>query len=187
MLCLQYKPSKMSKKKIPIDRRNKPWINYNGKVLIIKSEKTGNKGRYQYNGCSCSQGSITGFVVQSFASKSKYFNLNFWYKKTVWATDNNRLYFDSNKRDKKRTRFVFYDQDEKKTKKNWQKIQKYADDHALPVDKILKTILKEVNTKTGKKYELAFDELEYGKHWFEARIPIKLNGEKYLLTWMNCD
>lgn len=49
--------------------------------------------------------------------------------------------------------------------------------------------MKEVNKHTGDLYELDFDITnQYGDCWYEAHIPLKdKKGNKYLLTWKNCD
>ncbi len=48
-------------------------------------------------------------------------------------------------------------------------------------DDVLKDIFAIIEKKTHKKIELI------GNEWFEAYIPVKLGGEKGVITWQNCD
>jgi hypothetical protein len=48
-------------------------------------------------------------------------------------------------------------------------------------DDVLKSIFSIIEKKTHKKVELD------GNEWFEAYIPVRLGGEKGVITWQNCD
>ena len=159
------------------------WIDYRGKVLIIKKDQNGNEARFQYDGVSCLQGSIIGFVVDEFSTTSKWFNEEWWYTKTCWGSEYpKKLYFSNGNTPIEKSGFSFT-----ANEKVWEETHAIADSEARPSENIIKAIIKEVADKTGKDYQIDFDNTDYGTHWFEAFVPIKFRNEKYLLTWMNCD
>jgi hypothetical protein len=167
------------------------WIDYKGnEVLVIKSSKRGNVARFQYNGTYCSQGSITGFVAKSFSTKSKWFNPNWWYKKTGWSTDTSKLYFKVNGQIKNQNNLDIFSGKltQKKINARWKQLSTAATKLATPIDYILKIMFREINRKTGMNLQPDFSNIEYGKHWYEAYLPVKNDkGEKFLITWNNCD
>lgn len=153
------------------------WIDYKNQVLIIEKNKEGNQAKFQYNGTSCFQQSIKGFIFKSFKTKNKWFDEEWWYKKTSWGIDNTKIYFNDNTFE----HHDFFRED------FLDRSNKIADEKGRPVENILNAILNEVNDKTKLIFELDFDDILYGKHWYEAYIPIKLKNKSYLLTWNNCD
>lgn len=141
-------------KKIPVARSkcklgnityDHNWIDYEeDKVFIIKLDKKGNIGDYQYDGTSCRQSSVRGFVYKEFRIKGgKYFNPEWWTKKTMWSEDPKKIYFHTN--DLK----VNYDFGIHKNNKfdqvryirYWKKIYDKATKLAIPIDHILSSIL----------------------------------------------
>ena len=171
-------------KKIPIMKdkffsEKDAWIDYKDSVYVIKIDKNGNAGRFQYHGVGCYQGKVVGFLHESFQTKSKWFCENWWYKLTVWSNDKSKIYFNTPKLKVNYNEF---------NENYWNEIYQKATELARPIDKILKAIMREVNCHTKQPYSLNFDDLEYGKHWHEAYIPLKNNkNEHFLLTWHNCD
>lgn len=167
----------MKPKKIPIDSHD--WIDYRGNVFIIEYNSNGNFGNYQYDGTLCKQGCVEGFIFKSFKTKNKWFNPNWWYKKTYWATDTAKLYFDTGRIKHNDNTFI--------NRTAFKKLCVEANKYARPCDKILNSILRELKDQTGIKFELEFEDTSYGLYWFEAYIPIRYNDNSYLLTWQNCD
>lgn len=180
------------KKKIPTDG---VWIDYyktnsEGSVYIIEINPNGTLGAYQYNGCACFQGEVTGFIAYEFQSNNQYFNINNWYKATKWGNN-----YPEN--------IVFANDEETKIMDTWDiaidpkefdvqidKINKKLDKYSIPAKSILEQIIQEVKINTGiDTWEcdaLNYNDA-YGKKWFEAHIIIKKDNKDYLLTWMNCD
>jgi hypothetical protein len=161
-------------------RQKFSFINYGrkaDKIFIIELNNKGNRANIQYQGVSCSQATVKGFVFKTFKSKSKWFNTTWWYRWTCWSNDSTKIFFKTDKF-KMKLKNLFNRNNE---------VYQYATEHGTPVDSILKTILKGVENKTGIKFELDFYDLTYGKCWAEAYIPLTYNGKKYLLTWQNCD
>jgi len=172
-------------KKIPIIHEE--WIDYKGKVLIIRHGE-GNSGRYQFNGTMCFQGFAYGKIADEFKSRCKWFNPNWWNKKTCWGAEYpKKIYFAKTRC----TPVDKYDMVAKLSRKEYEKMwddtNKIADEMARPSENIIKSILKEVLKNTGKKYEFDSESYDYGIDWFEAHIPLKYEGESFLLTWENCD
>ena len=61
------------KEEIPVDKEwDDPFIEYDGNVLLIERDENGNYARFQYDGTSCLQGYVKGYVVASFKTKSKW-------------------------------------------------------------------------------------------------------------------
>lgn len=190
-------------KKIPIKRvkfklngkqHDYNWINYgDDKVFIIKLGNEGNIGDFQYDGVSCKHGSVRGFVYKEFQIKAgKYFNPDWWYKRTIWSEDPKKIYFDPPKNSPINSnynyRFRGKGVDLKKLDKHWEGIRRKVTKLATPCIDILISILRIIRSKTGVKFYLDFSSNEYGVNWFEAYIPlIDEVGNKYLLTWRNCD
>jgi hypothetical protein len=174
-------------KPIPVDHTEYgDWITYGGKVLLLKPDSNGNGGDWQWQGTMCRQNSLTGFIAAEFVSRSKYFNEDFWYKKTSWMDDEGLLFFitPSFTKSAKITDDEMYDLllSEKKFKTLRNIIRPYS----RPVANVMKTILREASRKTGLKIDF-WDDIEYGNHWGEAYVPVIVNDEKMVLTWMNCD
>ena len=160
------------------------FIEYRDQIFIIKKDnQNGNYAQFQFDGVCCRQGKIRGLVYKSFRTKSKWFNETWWYRKTVWSKDPLKIHF---KTDDFKTRNEFYtgsNYNEEEFLAYWNKVYDRATLVSKPVD-----ILREVNAKTNGNFEIDFTDLEYGKSWFEAYIPIKdKKSNKYLLTWNNCD
>jgi len=175
-------------KKIPVEKTwGGNWIKYDGKVLLLKQDPKGTIGNWQWQGVQCSQQSIKGFVVAEFESKSKYFNSEFWYKKTCWMDHENLLFFKtpafhkSSKIDAETLYSLLL------SDKKFKKLEDICRPYSKPVHNVLKAILKEASKKTGLKLELDIVDLRYGRYWGEAYVPVVIDNERYVLTWMNCD
>lgn len=184
---------------IPIDMTwDQTWIDYQKSVLLIRSDDDGNAGEFQFNGVMCSQGYVKGYVHAQFKTKGKWFNEDWWYKKTCWGEDYpKRVYFNENE-------LIFADLNwltdspepptAKEMKKSTDAFHKktgdMADAHGRPAEKILANILKTATKKTGIAIYADFEDTDYGIHWWEAMIPVKFGDKlqhKGILTWMNCD
>ena len=158
--------------KIPVDKHG--WIDYQDWVLIIERDSSGNVGNFQYDGVSCLQGSIQGFVVDAFKSKSKWFNTEWWYCKTCWGEKYpSSIYFSEGLTPIEKSTALAFAPDSEKA---WKETFMIADEKARPSEKILEAIMKEVVEKTGRNYKLDFENHDYGKEWYESYIPIKLGG-----------
>jgi hypothetical protein len=177
------------KARIPTTHEN--WIDYKeGNVYLISYDSKGNRGDFQYDGTSCRQNSVTGYAAYKFQSVSKYFNPNFWYKKTCWGNDYpHKIYFDTKREIKALVAPLMYMSHTRKERESlWKKIDKEADKYARPSANILKAIIKEASTKTGLTLEPDFENMNYGISWWEAYVPvIDENCNRYILTWQNCD
>lgn len=181
-------------RKIPIDRpytsridnEDYQFINYRDEIFIIKESKEGNLVNYQYSGTSCLQGKIKGFIYKSFKNKLKWFKTKTWDNKTEWSSNPQRIYF-SKKEDFKFVELFSNKFSQEEQDRRWKIIDQRASETGTPVKHILTQIITEVRRKTHINFEFDFDNFEYGKHWFEAHIPLVYKNKKYLLTWMNCD
>ena len=161
----------------------KNWLKYNDKVLVIERNKKNKPITIQVNGTMCQSMSVQGEIVHKFKTKSKWFNPDWWYTKTSWGHNYpNKIYFADGS--------TLLEQKNYAGGTNeyiWSRTNQDADKHARPVENILKAILKEVNTKTKKQFELDFTDLQYGEYWYEAYVPLKYKNKRYILTWQNCD
>jgi hypothetical protein len=167
-------------KNIPITEYG--WLDYfDGKIFIIEESKDGNLAKYQYDGTSCLQGQVKGFIADEFKSSSKWFNADWWYTKTTWGSYPKKIYFTEGKTPIEQNKY------EISNPNIWDKTNKIADTYGRPAEKILKAILTEVYVKTDKEYAFDFDNFDYGVSWAEAHIPLEYKGKKFLLTWSNCD
>lgn len=177
-------------KKVPITKWSKGedrWIDYGGKIFILSMDGSQPYVRYQMDGTMCRQGGMCAAVEHSFESSLKYFNPEFWYNKTSWGKNYPKhVYFDV--KNKIMPDFDMF-QSEADYKRSWKDVEIKATEKAKPAENILKAILKDVRSKTGVDFELNFDSdvPDYGRHWYEAYIPLKYKNKKYLLTWENCD
>ena len=170
------------------------WLDYNGKAYLIKpTTEPSSSANFQYNGNMCFQGSVEGFVVATFFTKSKYYNPNYWYKKTSWGNDYpNNIFFDTRNVGKLWRHFdnatSKYKYSGKRWDAFWKKIDAEADKYARPADKVLKAIIREAEKHSGLKLHFAFDDTSYGTHWWEAYVMLKDDKDTlYILTWQNCD
>ena len=169
-------------KNIPVTKYG--WLDYfDGKIFIIEKSEDGNLAKYQYDGTSCLQGQVKGFIVDEFTSSSKWFNEDWWYTKTTWGSYPKKIYFSEGKTPIEKLSFleVFTNPTA------WEQTNEIADREGRPAEKILKAILTEVYNRTGKEYAFDFDNFDYGVSWAEAHIPLEYKGKKFLLTWSNCD
>jgi hypothetical protein len=164
--------------KIPVDEYG--WIKYNDNVFIIKIEiDSPSKGNFQCDGTMCKQASISGTVVKKFKTKSKWFNPEWWYKKTCWSNDPDKIYFHT-----KKDKITFDWLDKHSCEKAYAKATKLA----KPVSNIIKALYKEIKSKTGMELTLDSKDINYGSGWCEAFLPsVDKNGTHYLVTWANCD
>ncbi len=187
---------------IPGEDKQYAYINYGKEgrsIFVIELNENGNTVNIQYDGVSCKQPTVKGFIFKEFESKNKYFNPTFWYKKTSWGERYPAcIYFkEDNEIDKldcdwdildkmpvgpERTHYV-----ETCSKAFWDRAKELANQQARPVNNILKNILGDVRRKTGIEFELDFYDTDYGYNWAEAYIPLEYKGKHYLLTWSNCD
>ena len=180
---------------IPTDEHG--WLDYKGEAYLIKpTTEPSSNADFQYNGTMCFQGSVQGFVVANFATKSKYYNPDYWYKKTSWGSDYpNKIYFDTRKvgnlwKHSESTAKVKESSKafDKRWDAVWAKIDVEADKYARPADKVLKAIIREAEKHSGLKLHFAFDDMSYGVHWWEAYVMLKDDKDtSYVLTWENCD
>lgn len=171
--------------KIPIDKPY-DWIQYGDQVFLLKEDDNGNYAEWQADGTSCRQCSITGVLVSKFKTTSKWFNPNWWYKKTCWGNNYpKKIFFRVKKLDCEGNEIF----DHKWVLKFfWKKLNAAADEKAIPVEKILKNILREANKKMGTSLRFAFDNTDYGEYWWESYVPVvDEKDNSYVLTWMNCD
>jgi hypothetical protein len=176
---------------IPVDKHG--WLDYQGKIYLIRTYKeSGNEADFQFDGTLCKQGSVGGFVVASFESKNKYFNSDYWYKKTAWGKEYpDKVYFKTNKRDLysyfEKTGKA-YEDGLKRYEALWAKEQAEADAQARPAENILKSIIRAAVKASGMKLMFPYKDTAYGNNWYEAYVPLTdEKGDRYLLTWENCD
>ncbi len=154
------------------------WIDYKGNVLVIKLGK-GNSGQFQYDGVSCLQGKVKGSLEHSVKIDSKWFDPEVWYTKTCWGDGYpERIYFDPEGSNLCKG-FP--------TEEQWGKIHEVADKRSYPSKEILDQMISDLNMKTAKNYIFPYDNTNYGIYWWEAYVPLELEGKKYLMTWENCD
>lgn len=180
---------------IPIT--NDGYINYiigsskRSQIFLIKPCHEGITGMYQYDGTLCKQGSVRGFVVCSFESKNKYFNPDFWYKKTAWGDDYpNKIYFDLEERDHYEEMEKMYasSNSDKLVEDYYKGLDEVANSQARPVENILKSIIRSTEKAFGAGLHFVHEDKSYGEHWFEAHVPLQDKmGNRYILTWANCD
>lgn len=168
---------------IPVSKENN-YIKYNNNALIIKIDRKGNSVKIQCDGVSCMQKNVKGYLFKSFKTKNKWFNPNWWYKKTCWSNAPGKLHFNKPDLIKK---FKFKLEDLFLNKEEEYKLNTEATKLSIHVDNILKSIKKEVEKNIKLNINFDFENSEYGVNWCEAYIPIKIGKEKYLLTWENCD
>lgn len=160
------------------ETHNHKWLDYQGRAYIFKTSlgdlEEYNVISFQYNGIMCQQANINNNVVNIFKSPVEWFDPEWWYKMTGWGNNYpEEIYFKNGEFD------IDYD--------NWDQINKQASKYAIPSSDIIDYIIARVHLGTNKKYEFPFDNTDYGEHWWEAYVPLELNGEDYLLTWQNCD
>jgi hypothetical protein len=185
---------------IPIDMTwDQTWIDYKKSVLLIRSDDDGNAGEFQFNGVACSQGYVKGYVHAQFKTKGKWFNEDWWYKKTCWGEDYpKRIFFCTDNSIYTHVDFIMNHTNETKEEINKSyaafntKTEELAELHGRPAANILANIIKIAKKKTGIDIEIDFpdEDTDYGVHWWEARIPVKFGNKfqhKGILTWMNCD
>ena len=170
-------------KHIPIQKDkwsgpNDIWIDYKNKVYIIEHNENGNEAQFQFDGVSCRQGYVKGFLYKSYKSSSKWFKSDWWYKRTCWSQDPTKVHFHEKQ-------YHTPNIGDRETK--WKKLYEEATKDAIPVVDILNKIKIDVESHIKERIEFDFDDMEYGNQWFESYIPIKINEKKYLLTWHNCD
>lgn len=176
---------------IPVDKHG--WLDYQGKIYLIRpNNESGNEAYFQFDGTLCRQRSVRGFVAASFESKNKYFNSNYWYKKTAWGKDYpEKVYFKTNKRDlwnEFETTGKALNDAIKRHEARWKKEQAEADAQARPAENILKSIIRAAVKASGMKLTFPYEDMAYGNNWYEAYVPVlDEKGDKYLLTWENCD
>lgn len=174
------------------------WIDYKKSVYLIRADEEGNTGNFQFDGTSCAQGSIKGLIHAQFQTKGKYFNEDWWYKKTSWGEDYpTKVYFDTAKIAEEWSDSIYGPE---LTDDEWVKLQKVlrkkqdeaAAVYGRPAEKMLANIIKTAEKKTGIDIDIDFPDgnTDYGVNWHEAYVPVKF-GKKLehsgILTWMNCD
>lgn len=174
--------------KLRTDRRF--WLSYEGYIVILKKNGKGKRVRFQYGGTSCLQADFKCELVDRFSSKSKWFNEDWWYKRTVWGDAYpSKVYFDEKEYDFDNEKSFFEEFSTlESVEKAERKRNKEGNNGAIPSEEILNEIIEEVNKNTKSQYEIDFDNIDYGVNWWEAYIPIKNKaGKKFILSWMNCD
>ncbi len=181
---------------LPIDYSFEPnYIDCNGLVHVIKclpEKRVGNNHiNIQWNGVGCFQSLVkNGEIVHSFSSDNDLFDHDFWYNHfTRWGThypSKLHLTKEDMPPDIKRlwnTMFTWREEIDVLS----DKINKWVDSVAVPAIDVLNEIIKEVRDKTGIDYEFGSDTKCFEKDWGEAFVPLKFDGEEYVLTWENCD
>jgi hypothetical protein len=126
-------------------------------------------------------GMIKGHVVESFETESKWFDPPRWYKKTCWG--------------ERYPEYIYFQEDDHEIDCSLfsptfdKRAEELAKQYAIPANKILDAIIREVNDKCKLNYEywLPNTNKSYGDGWWEAEVPLMHNGEYHLLTWQNCD
>jgi len=177
--------------KIPVDKHH--WINCRkfderGSAYVIERNSKGREARYQYNGVGCYQGRVEGFLSHHFHSDLKWFSSSHWYQTTRWGSDYPKALVVSTPETKAiMDKFNWDIDDESEFDKMYDEIHNELSKYGIPTKDILQEILQETIEKTGIQFELDCDIDSYDKEWWEAHVPLKFNGKKFLLTWENCD
>jgi hypothetical protein len=154
------------------------YIDYKNQVYLIRLDDDAEGGNYQTNGVCCSQEIVKGFIHSEFKTGAKWFDPEWWYKKTSWGDAYpEKVYFVDGK-------------DGEDAMNGIQETMDVASKNGRPAENILKSIIKEAISKTGVNIVFDGENTNYGVEWYEAHVPV-LFGEKFqhkgILTWMNCD
>lgn len=198
----------MKKLKIPYEKFGKEkFVFYGNKredILLIKLSE-GNDLFFQYDGTLCRHAYINGSLEHKFQSDNQYFNPIYWYEKTAWGLRYPAyIHFKNDKTaaiinespmylaaigvidvvgmDDVEWNKLLLEEEE-----NNKRLHRLADEYCISAGEVLQSIIGELSLKTGMEFVFPYDNTDYGIHWFEAYVPLVLNGENYLLTWNNCD
>lgn len=152
-------------------------LNYNGKVLILKSDsRNGECIKFKIGSSENKTVMMKGLIIYQFESESWWFKKNYWVNFMPWFLDLGRLCF------------INANDDPLSVLKDSTKLSRYKRE-SIHIFDFLKTIILEVNSLTGKSFTMSEKKtrtwLNFDDYWTESYIPLKMDSLKYILTWEN--
>lgn len=168
---------------------------YDDLIHIIKVLPPSKKNKHfniQWDGVGCRNSIVeNGKIVETFSSDNKFFDRHFWYDNfTRWGRNYPSKIYMSKMSMPEPFKSLWdniwklLDDDDQEA---IDKINDHIDEVSVPAVDVLNEIINEVKEKTGLDYEYGGKSTDYGDEWGEAFVPLRLNGEMYILTWENCD
>lgn len=163
-----------------IETRNN-WLVYNNHVLLLKVDKSQPPVRWQSNGTMCKQEGMRASLVKAWKTSEKWLNVDTWQTKTSWGHEYpEKIFFTQSVTPPEYYKLLNITSSEK--------INNRISHMCKLALNILNSILKDASSKSGLELSSVHDKPIFGRNWYEAYVPVQdLKGNKYILTWENCD